>query len=183
MLLSFDSVFASQKALQHSLPWFSQRGDEGHTSNRGHWLSLTSWKCNICHDLPKWLPSPCSCRSLKGPFVLCRLRALQSDAPSELYASLPRHPVRFTTSSQIGAHLFFHAVLYARSWIPVAAPSPHGFDIRLRLQLQFAECFQWPQLLKKCLACGCKTCPVIIESKTYRSKGFSRIHLTNLTSQ
>lgn len=64
-----------------------------HKSNRSHWLSLTSWKCNICHDLPKWLPCPCSCRTVKGPFVLCKAACAAERCTLVLCASLPIHPL------------------------------------------------------------------------------------------
>lgn len=78
-----------------NLRWVSEemKVKEGHKSNGGHWLSSTSRKCNICHDLPKWLSSPCFLRTLKGPFVLCRLLALQSDAPSARCASCTLRPL------------------------------------------------------------------------------------------
>lgn len=39
---------------------------EENKSSGGHGLLLTSWKCNICHEPPEWLPSLCSCRTLKA---------------------------------------------------------------------------------------------------------------------
>lgn len=83
---------------------------ERHTSNRGHWLSLTSWKCNICHDLPKLLPRPWIAAQWKA---LCPVQAActAERCTLGLYAPPPIHPVRFTTR-QIGAHIcFYHAVL------------------------------------------------------------------------
>ena len=116
---------------------------------------------------------PCSCRALKGPFVLCRL---QSDAPPELRASLPiRSPARFTTSSsrQIGAHVFVprRAV---RSLAAFKQQHLHhtGYTFGSGYCNSLQNVSSGPQLSDKCLGCGCTTCPVITESNTN-----CRIHL------
>lgn len=64
---------------------------EGHTSNRGHWLSLSSWKCNICHDPCKMTFQPQQLPLSERPFCPVRAACTGERCTLALCASLPIH--------------------------------------------------------------------------------------------
>lgn len=147
-----------------------------HKSSRMPWLPFTSWKCNICHDLPKWLlPSAPAAASVKGSVVPCKLLALAERYTFVFCASLPIYLVQFTTN-QIGTHLLLPPCTWLvtlaafRLWtwaIPGTTPSPHGCDIRHELQLKFCchkeEDITQRRSLHISRKCGCG-CMITISS-------------------